>query len=77
MITLTDKGAEKVQEFLAAQAYCLNGDHLAGALGIQKPNLFFQTLVWLQCLLFMFLSFSYPWLPRRYQQHRDEVSKHP
>lgn len=60
------------RKYLAAQAYRLNGNDLAGALGIDKPGLFYRGLVWMQCLVLLCLSCSYPWLStsRRERRHR-------
>ena len=62
------------RELLAAQAYRLNGDHLAGALGIEKPSWRWRVIVWFQCILLLCWSWSYPWLPTAMQARRDEVS---
>ena len=62
------------RELLAAHAYRLNGDELAGALGIEKPSLRFRALVWLQCAFLFFFSYTYPWLPTDMQKERERVS---
>ncbi|KAK7427542.1 hypothetical protein QQZ08_005985 [Neonectria magnoliae] len=59
------------RELLVAQAYQLNGDDLAGALGIEKPRWQYRILVWVQCLVLMFMSYSYPWMPVFAQRDRD------
>ncbi|CEI65257.1 hypothetical protein FVEN_g6311 [Fusarium venenatum] len=64
------------REVLAAHAYKLNGDQLAGALGIEKPGWRFRAVVWLQCVFFFFLSYSYPWLPTRMQKERERKFKY-
>ncbi|GKU01778.1 latex clearing protein [Fusarium langsethiae] len=64
------------REVLAANAYRLNGDQLASALGIEKPNWRFRAIVWLQCVFFFFLSYSYPWLPTHMQKERERKFKH-
>jgi len=61
------------RELLAAHAYRLNGDELAGALGIEKPSLRFRALVWLQCAFLFFFSYTYPWLPTDMQKERERV----
>ncbi|KPM40392.1 hypothetical protein AK830_g6189 [Neonectria ditissima] len=63
------------RELLVAQAYQLNGDHLAGALGIEKPRWRFRILVWVQCLVLMLMSYSYPWMPASVQQDRDRQDR--
>lgn len=65
------------REYLAAQAYRLNGTDLAGALGIDKPSLYYRALVWVQCIFLIALSYSYPWLPVRMQRRRASVSPPP
>ncbi|RFN51554.1 latex clearing protein [Fusarium flagelliforme] len=64
------------RELLAAHAYRLNGDELAGALGIEKPSLRFRALVWLQCAFLFFFSYTYPWLPTDMQKERERKFKH-
>ncbi|KAF4979408.1 hypothetical protein FZEAL_4385 [Fusarium zealandicum] len=59
------------RELLAAQAYQLNGDHLAGALGIEKPSWRYRAVVWVQCLVLFLLSSSYPWLSTHMQETRN------
>lgn len=61
------------RELLAAQAYRMNGDDLAGALGIEKPGWRYRAVIWVQCFVLMALSYSYPWLPSHMQQNRDRV----
>lgn len=65
------------RELLAAQAYRMNGDHFAGALGIEKPSWPWRLMVWFQCVLLLFFSYSYPWLPEAMQNRRDEVRSLP
>lgn len=60
------------RELLAAQAYRMNGDHLAGALGIEKPSWPWRLLVWIQFMILFLFSWSYPWLPTAMQNRRDE-----
>ncbi|KAM0404951.1 hypothetical protein ACHAQC_000013 [Fusarium culmorum] len=64
------------REVLAANAYRLNGDQLAGALGIEKPDWRFRAIVWLQSVFFFLLSYSYPWLPTHMQKERERKFKH-
>ncbi|CAM1509938.1 Fc.00g002730.m01.CDS01 [Cosmosporella sp. VM-42] len=59
------------REYLAAQAYRLNGTDLASALGIERPNLYYRALVWVQCVVLMLLSYSYPWLTVQAQRRQD------
>ncbi|KAF4452046.1 Latex clearing protein [Fusarium austroafricanum] len=61
------------REVLAAHAYRLNGDELAGALGIEKPALRFRVVVWLQCAFLFFLSYSYPLLSTPMQKRREQL----
>ena len=61
------------REMLAAQAYKLNGDHFASALGIEKPAWYWRLVVWLQCMFMLFYSYAYPWLSAAMQSRRDEV----
>jgi hypothetical protein len=61
------------REYLAAQAYLLNGDELAAELGIEKPPLRFRLLSWFQCLVLMCLCYSYPLMPAWVKQRRVEV----
>jgi hypothetical protein len=61
------------RELLAAQAYQLNGDDLAGALGIEKPRWHYRAIVWVQCVVLYWLSYTYPWLPTDMQRSRDRV----
>ncbi|KAM0349721.1 hypothetical protein ACHAPU_003550 [Fusarium lateritium] len=63
------------REVLAAHAYRLNGDELAGALGIDKPSLRFRAVVWLQCAFLYLLSYSYPWLSPKMQDKRAKKFK--
>ncbi|KAM0430479.1 hypothetical protein ACHAPT_005826 [Fusarium lateritium] len=63
------------RELLAAQAYQLNGDDLAGALGIEKPRWRYRAIVWVQCIVLFLLSYSYPWLPTDMQKNRDRKFK--
>ncbi|KAI1769637.1 hypothetical protein GGR53DRAFT_473415 [Hypoxylon sp. FL1150] len=44
-------------EYLAAQAYWLNGRELAEALAVPRPGLYYFALVAGQCLVFMFFSY--------------------
>ncbi|KAF5017269.1 hypothetical protein F66182_10820 [Fusarium sp. NRRL 66182] len=60
------------RELLAAHAYRLNGDELAGALGIEKPGFRFRAIVWLQCGFLLLLSYIYPWLSTRMQRNREQ-----
>lgn len=61
------------REFLAAHAYNLNGDSLATELAIEKPGAYYRFMVWLQCLFFLFESWTYPMLPPYFQRRRDQV----
>lgn len=61
------------REYLAAQAYRLNGEELMEALGIAKPGLYYTFLSWMQCFVLMGLSYSYPWLSDARRKRRDEV----
>ena len=61
------------REYLAAEAYRLNGDELASALAIDKPRLYYRSLVLVQCAMLMVVSYIYPWLPFRTRERRDQV----
>lgn len=61
------------REYLAAQAYRLNGHDLASALGIAKPALYYRALVWMQCFILILFSYSYPLLTESMQRSRDQV----
>lgn len=61
------------RELLVAQAYQLNGDDLASALGIEKPRWYYRIFVWVQCVVLMLLSYSYPWMPAFAQREGDRV----
>ncbi|KAJ4320058.1 hypothetical protein N0V84_006043 [Fusarium piperis] len=63
------------RELLAAQAYQLNGDDLAGALGIEKPRWHYRAIVWVQCAVLYWMSYTYPWLPTDMQRSRDRKFK--
>lgn len=65
------------REYLAAQAYLMNGDDLAGALGIEKPSLRYRLLAWFQCWVLICISYSYPLLTTNARQRRDQVCEHP
>lgn len=60
--------------FLCALAYRLNGEELAGSLGIDAPNAWYRWMALLQSLLLNFLSWSYGLLPEFWQARRDNVS---
>lgn len=66
-------GRYSPRAYLAAQAYCLNGDRYARALGIPRPSLFYLLLFYLQSALLMAASHSYAWLPVRVRRKRDQV----
>ncbi|KAH8714354.1 hypothetical protein BGZ61DRAFT_530986 [Ilyonectria robusta] len=59
------------RELLVAQAYQLNGDDLASALGIEKPRWYYRIFVSVQCVVLMLLSYSYPWMPAFAQREGD------
>lgn len=61
------------KEFLAAQAYRLNGHDLAGALGIEKPPMKWRFLVTIQCWFLLFISTIHVWLPEKVRRAREEV----
>lgn len=62
--------------FLTALAYRLNGDELAGGLGIDAPNAWYRGLAAMQGFLLNFLSWTYGFLPDFWQARRDNVSVH-
>jgi hypothetical protein len=56
------------RDFLIASARWLNGDELADALGLSRPNLYYKALVAGQCVFFVFICYTYrsiPYLDRR------------
>ncbi|KAF9772659.1 hypothetical protein IL306_009615 [Fusarium sp. DS 682] len=63
------------REVLAAHAYRLNGDEFASALGIEKPDLRSRLVVWMQCAILFFVSYSYPWMPTRMQKRQEQRFK--
>ncbi|KLP17002.1 Uncharacterized protein LW94_13265 [Fusarium fujikuroi] len=64
------------REVLAAHAYRLNGDEFASALGIEKPDLRSRLVVWMQCTILLFISYSYPWMPTHMQKRQEQVRIH-
>ncbi|KAH6885891.1 hypothetical protein B0T10DRAFT_491856 [Thelonectria olida] len=59
------------RELLVAQAYQLNGTVLASALGIETPRWYYRVFVWIQCLVLIFLSYTYPCMPAVAQRDID------
>lgn len=55
--------ANASREFLAAEAYWLNGRKLASALGIERPRLYYSALVFGQCLFFGSMCYLYRNIP--------------
>ena len=56
------------RDFLVASARWLNGDELADALGLGRPNVYYKALVAGQCIFFMCICYTYrsiPYLDRR------------
>ncbi|KAF5538250.1 latex clearing [Fusarium mexicanum] len=60
------------REVLAAHAYRLNGEEFASALGIEKPDLRSRLVVWMQCTILLFISYSYPWMPTQMQKRQEQ-----
>lgn len=61
------------REYLAALAYRLNGRHLAGALGIERPGLYWRGLGWVQCVVLMGVGYAYPWMSEKQKRRKHEV----
>lgn len=61
------------REMLAAQAYKMNGDDYAAALGVEKPAWTWRLMVWFQAMILLCFSYSYDWLPITMRNRRDEV----
>jgi hypothetical protein len=61
------------REMLAAQAYKMNGDDYAAALGVEKPAWTWRLMVWFQAMILLCFSYSYDWLPLTMRNRRDEV----
>jgi ER-bound oxygenase mpaB/B'/Rubber oxygenase, catalytic domain len=64
------------REFLAAEAYWLNGSQLSHALAISAPSLYHSSLVLGQCLFFMASCYTYRSIPS-WDQARNKVSVNP
>ncbi|OAQ96120.1 hypothetical protein LLEC1_05285 [Akanthomyces lecanii] len=60
------------RQFLAALAYRLNGEELATALNIARPNIWYRSLAGLQGAMLNLSSSNYALLPQAWQARRDK-----
>jgi len=62
------------REFLAAEAYWLNGAKLSSELAIERPRLYYSALVLGQCIFLAAMSYTYRSIPS-WDAARNKVNK--